>query len=108
MQSKAVKTLIKEIAVKYGFKEEEILEMVKTPFYLVSEVMRNSDRAALQFPSIRIPNFALFYCTEGRREFYKKLNSKNNEGNSTDRGSDKSDSSGDTSRGNGQGDIQVL
>jgi hypothetical protein len=79
MKSLAVKKIIKELSIEFKIPESDIEDIVKTPFFTVAETIRNSDRETIDFPSIRISGLGLFYCTEGRREFYRKLNNKNKE-----------------------------
>jgi nucleoid DNA-binding protein len=90
MKSGRVKKLIKDISIEFKIKEEDIENIVKSPFYTLSESIRNSNRETVNFPSIRISGLGLFYCTEGRREFYRKLNNKNKE-NGRDKSRDKAE-----------------
>lgn len=76
MIQKEVKKIIKEMSQETGYREEHIEDMVNLPFWFLSEVMKKSDRDSVTFPSVRLNGFGLFYCSEGRREFYKKLNNK--------------------------------
>lgn len=78
MNTKEEKKIIKEIAEKYNLTETEVSNICKSPFQFLVNVMQNADRDTVTFPSVRVPSFGIFYCTEGRREFYKKLNSKLN------------------------------
>ena len=79
MIQKEVKNIIKEISRSNGMREEHVEDMVNLPFEVLANVMRNSDRQTVTFPSVRLNGFGLFYCSEGRKEFYKKLNNKENE-----------------------------
>ena len=76
MIQKEVKKIIKEIARSNGMREEHVEDMVNLPFEVLANVIKNSDRESITFPSVRLNGFGLFYCSEGRREFYKKLNGK--------------------------------
>ncbi len=78
MQSKSVKKIINELSKKYDLSEDVTYKICRSSFDLLHHVISTSDRSTLNFPSVRIPNFGVFYCTEGRRNFYKKLNNKNN------------------------------
>jgi hypothetical protein len=79
MNSKESKKIYKELSFKYGISEDEIFKICRSPFEFLKHVMENADRKTLTFPSVRIPNFGVFYCSEGRREFYRNLNEKINE-----------------------------
>lgn len=74
MYYKNTKEIVREIAKEYGLKEEEVYEIVKSPFAFLVDIMRSADRDTVKFPSLRIPNFGLFFCTEGRKKFYERLN----------------------------------
>lgn len=74
MIQKEIQRLIREIARERGYKEEEVAKIVNTPFLLVAETMRNSDRESVTFPSVRLTGFGLFFCSEKKKEFYRKRN----------------------------------
>lgn len=80
MYYKNTKEIVREIAKEYGLKEEEVYEIVKSPFALLVDIMRSADRKTVTFPSLRIPNFGLFFCTEGRKNFYERLNNNKQNG----------------------------
>jgi hypothetical protein len=76
MNSKDTKAIIRDLSKKYNLPEDEIFKICRSPFELLKDVIHDADRETLTFPSLRIPNFGVFYCSEGRREFYRNLNSK--------------------------------
>lgn len=76
MIQKEVKKLIKDMSRETGYREEHIEDMVNFPFELLANVIKKSDRQIVDFPSVRLNGFGLFYCSDGRKEFYKKLNNK--------------------------------
>lgn len=80
MYYKNTKKIAKEIAKKYELTEEEVYEIVKSPFALLVDIMRSADRKTVKFPSLRILNFGLFFCTEGRKNFYERLNNSKQNG----------------------------
>lgn len=76
MKSLQSQRIIKEIAREHGYTEKEILDMVKNPFDFLVDIMRNSDRENLEFPSVRIKYFATFYCSELRKKYFRNLKKK--------------------------------
>jgi len=77
MRSNNTQRIIKEIARKHGYTEKEISDMVKTPFEFLAKIMREADRENLEFPSVRIKYFATFYCSEDRKEFFRRVKKRN-------------------------------
>lgn len=102
MQSLRTKKIIKDLAYEYGLTERDVTAIVMTPFNLVTKVMRNGDRETLNFPSIRIISFGIFYMSNKRREYFKNLNERLSERRAQEvlRGDDRLDNQGDTSTRN--------
>ena len=73
MRSTNTKNIIKEIAREHKYSEKEVEIMIKAPFDFLTQVMRNSDRDKLEFPSVRIKYFATFFCSETRKRYFKRL-----------------------------------
>lgn len=84
MRSSNTQAVVKELSRKYGFTDREIFQMVRAPFEFVVETMRNSDRNNLEFPTIRIKKFVTFYCSEQRKEYFRKLRLKLQDGRRAD------------------------
>jgi hypothetical protein len=78
--------LIKLFAKKEGLNIVDIERIVSSPFEFQTHVMKNlCDRDKLEFPSVRVPNFGIFYCPDWKKEQFRKVNIKkeldNNEDN---------------------------
>ena len=93
MRSNRTSKIIKEIAYNHNFTEKEVYDMVMAPFNLVVEVMRNGDRNKVDFKSVRIISFGTFFMSQGRRNFFNKLNEKLN-GEKLQSGTDRPDNQG--------------
>jgi len=78
MRSNNTEKIVKKIAYDNDLTVKEIFDIIKTPFEFLTQVMWNVDRDAADFPSVRVKYFATFYCSRGRRKFYKNLNKKLN------------------------------
>lgn len=75
MYSKFTKDLIKEISKNTNISEVEIRNIIMSVFELTKKTIESADKKALVFPSVRIPSFGIFYVTDGRKKYYKSLNS---------------------------------
>ena len=65
------------LATKYNMSIEDMTQICKAPLDFTTYVMREKpDWDEGYFPSVRIQGFGVFYCTEGRSRFFKKLNEK--------------------------------
>lgn len=96
MQTKRTKDIIKALAYEYNMTEKEMSDIVRTPFDLVVDTMRNGSREEVNFPSVRIISFGTFYMSHGRKNFFKNLNSKLNGGEEElQSGADRPDNAGD-------------
>lgn len=73
MRSTNTEKIVKSIAREYGYAEREIYDIVKAPFDFAAKIMKEADRDNLEFPSIRIKYFATFYCSEERKNYFRKL-----------------------------------
>ncbi len=73
MRSSNTQAIVRKISREYGYTDKEIFDMVRAPFNLVTETMREADRDNLEFPSIRIKYFLTFYCSEQRKEYFRRL-----------------------------------
>lgn len=101
MQSLRTKKIIKELAYEFNISEREVTAIVMAPFNLVVKIMRAGVRETLDFPSIRIISFGIFYMSNKRREYFKNLNERLSERRAQEvlRGDDRLDNQGDTSTG---------
>ena len=85
MRNQRTKEFIKIITKKYRLSIEEVKEIVSSPFEFSSYIMENvSDRDKLYFPSIRIPNFGIFYTPDYVKERLRQINKdESNESNTS-------------------------
>ena len=67
----------RQIAEDEGLTEEQVLDIVSSPYLFVIEKMREADKEKLDFSNIRIMKLGSFVVTEQKRNFLKKLNEKN-------------------------------
>lgn len=81
MQQKRIKEILKQLAIKYNISVEEMNQICRSPLDFTALVIKDkSDLSEPYFPSVRITGFGVFYCSEGRRKFFKKLNEKQRNG----------------------------
>ncbi len=73
MKSSNTQTIIKEIARENGLTEREMYDIVNAPFDFLALTMKNADRENLDFPTVRIKYFATFFCSDERKNYYKRL-----------------------------------
>lgn len=84
MKHLKTKFLIKELAREEGLTAQGVENIISSHFEFVRFIMTEKvNREETYFPSVRLKNFAIFYCTENRKKWMKKLNSKNRNGTST-------------------------
>ena len=70
--------LIKRLALKYELPENMVRRMTRAPFEVLIKAMKEGNRETGEFPSVRIPNWGLFYAPAHRVEFFKTLKRKKN------------------------------
>lgn len=82
MRNPEVQRLIKLIANRRGMNIDTVQQIVEAPFKFQGHIMRNyCDRETLQFPSVRIEHFGIFYCPDYIKERCRKINEKTNGNN---------------------------
>ena len=81
MKHLKTKFLKKQIAEDEGLTLAEVDKIIDANFEFVRYVMTNEvDRETNHFPAIRLRNFGIFFCTEGRKKQMEKLNKKLKDG----------------------------
>ena len=77
MRNPELKRLIKLFAEKEGLTIVDIERIVNSPFEFQAYVMKElCNRDNLEFPSVRIPNFGIFYCPDWKKDQFRKVNNK--------------------------------
>ena len=71
-----LKALIKFLANKYDLTQGQVEEVIITPFLFASRVIKGADPKTLEFPSVRIPFFGLFFVPKRKIEMVKKFREK--------------------------------
>lgn len=81
MKHLKTKFLKKQIAEDEGLTLAEVDKIIDSHFEFVRHCMTNEvDRATNYFPNIRLRNFGVFFCTEGRKKQMEKLNNRLKDG----------------------------
>ena len=65
----------RRIASKYNVTVELVEEIIKHPFYIMKDVIENTDRKKSNFANFRIYKWGIFYVTAPKRAFLKWVNS---------------------------------
>ena len=82
MKHLKTKFLIKEIAKDEGLTTQDVERIIDSHFEFVRHVMSDKVvREETYFPSIRLKYFGIFFCTEKKKYWMKKLNSKEKDKN---------------------------
>ena len=77
MKHLKTKFLKKQIAENEGLTLAEVDKIIDVHFEFVRHCMTNEvDRKTNHFPNIRLRNFGIFFCTEGRKKRMEKLNNR--------------------------------
>ena len=64
-----------ELAKKYGTTIEQMADICRSPLeFVVDTISTKANKETVEMPNIRITNFGVFYCPEGRKNFLRKLN----------------------------------
>ena len=75
MKHLRTRMLIKEVANEYGITAAEAEDIINVHFEFLRNTMSNTvDRSKNYFPSVRLKNFAVFYCTEYKKKQFEKVN----------------------------------
>jgi len=81
MKHLKTKFLKKQIAEDEGLTLAEVDKIIDSHFEFVRHCMTNEvDRNTNYFPTIRLRNFGIFFCTEGRKKQMEKLNNRLKDG----------------------------
>ena len=84
MKHLKTKFLKKQIADNEELTVQDVDRIVDVHFEFVRYCMTNEvDRETNHFPAIRLKNFGIFFCTEGRKKQMEKLNNRLKDGTST-------------------------
>ena len=84
MKHLKTKFLKKQIAEDEELTLQDVDRIVDVHFEFVRYVMTNEvDRETNHFPAIRLKNFGIFFCTEGRKKQMEKLNNRLKDGTGT-------------------------
>lgn len=84
MKHLKTKFLIKEIAKDEELTTQDVENIISSHFEFVRYCMTEEvDRNTNHFPSIRLRNFGIFFCTEGRKKQMEKLNNRLKDGTGT-------------------------
>lgn len=77
--------VIRNIAADHKVSTKDANDVIITVFEFIKHVMSNeADRDALHFPTVRIPNFAIFYVPDSTKQRYSEQ-LKNKDNNESDR-----------------------
>lgn len=80
MQQKKVRDIAIQLSKKYNIPLPDMIRICEIPMDFLADTMsKKADKKSLYFPSVRITGLGIFYCTNGKREFFRKLNEKNNQ-----------------------------
>ena len=78
MRHVETKFLIRELAKEEELTTRSVENIISSHFEFVRHVMGEKvNREDNYFPTVRLKNFGVFYCTDSRKKWMKKLNSKN-------------------------------
>ena len=84
MKHLKTKFLKKQIAEDEDLTLQDVDRIIDVHFEFVRYVMTNEvNRETNHFPAIRLRNFGIFFCTEGRKKQMEKLNKRLKDGTST-------------------------
>ena len=77
--------VIRNIATDHKVSTKDANDVILTVFEFIKHVMSNeADRDELHFPTVRIPNFAIFYVSDSTKQRYGEQ-LKNKDNNESDR-----------------------
>jgi len=74
MKHSQTKQIIKNIAKNEGINASDVELMIDSQFLLLNKTISSSQRSLLEFPSIRLPSFGIFYSPEWKVEKFRKIN----------------------------------
>ena len=81
MKHLKTKFLKKRIAEDDDLTLQDVDRIIDVHFEFVRYIMTNEvDRETNHFPAIRLKNFGIFFCTEGRKKQMEKLNKRLKDG----------------------------
>lgn len=73
MRSIRTKHVIREVAIELALTQEQVMDIVTSPFELTAAVMKNKfDPEEDKYPMVRIPNFGIFMIPEVYQKFFKE------------------------------------
>jgi hypothetical protein len=74
MKSLRTKQFKVDLATKYKVTLVQIDDILDSPFKLLRQCMIEGDRGIMNFKSVRIPNFGIFYCADHTKRKYLERN----------------------------------
>ena len=77
MKHPKTRVLIREIAKDEALTTQDVESIISSHFEFVRHcISEKVDRSTNYFPAIRLHNFGIFFCTEGRKKQMEKLNNR--------------------------------
>lgn len=74
-----LKRLLKSVAKKRELSYRDVQRILAASFEFQAKVMKNKcDRENLEFPSVRVPYWGIFYCADYTRDRLNRLNKRQN------------------------------
>ncbi len=74
---KKIQEIIKKMALEYGISEEEVKEIVFSPYEMLCETIKSAEKDNEEsFKNVRIMNLGLFAVKKGRLNYLKKKKEK--------------------------------